>query len=138
MAREAAHALDLDGVLFVPAGQPSHRDPTRIAGTTGRCVGHMGEIRARFRLMNLLNCRKSERRRLAQPPEDREPASSELGLVELTAQVRPANLDDEVVQCRPEPVHTVADHDAELGRGLIQKLPEDDLIAARIELARAG
>ena len=66
MAREAAHALDLDGVLFVPAGQPSCRDPTRIAGTTGRCVGHMGEIRARFRLMNLLNCRKSERRRLAQ------------------------------------------------------------------------
>ena len=71
-------------------------------------------------------------------PEDREPASSELGLVELTAQVRPANLDDEVVQCRPEPVHKVAGHDAELWRGLIQKLPEDDLIAARIELARAG
>jgi nicotinate-nucleotide adenylyltransferase len=38
MAREAARILDLDTVLFVPAGEPSHRNPAGISSVGHRCA----------------------------------------------------------------------------------------------------
>src|SRR5215831_17883881 len=38
MAREAAGILNLDVVLFVPVGRPTHRDSTHVTGVGHRCA----------------------------------------------------------------------------------------------------
>jgi nicotinate-nucleotide adenylyltransferase len=38
MAREAIRRLRLDGVVFVPTGEPSHRDPAEVSAASDRCA----------------------------------------------------------------------------------------------------
>jgi len=45
MAREAARTLNLDVVLFVPVGQPVHRDSAHVTGVVHRCAMVSAAIR---------------------------------------------------------------------------------------------
>jgi nicotinate-nucleotide adenylyltransferase len=49
MAREAAHKLNLDVVLFVPVGEPSHRDRMHVTRASHRCTMAAAAIRGEHR-----------------------------------------------------------------------------------------
>lgn len=62
MAREAAHKLSLDVVLFVPVGEPSHRGRTRITSARHRCAMVAAAIRGEHRFaISMVDIQRAKR-----------------------------------------------------------------------------